>query len=305
MIVAVIIFTASSDSFFSEQNAISLRRQSAYLLLVAVAQFLVIISAGLDLSVGIVFSICSVLAAKCMVALLAVMPDSVWLVITLGCFCAALAGILIGVIIGIGVAVMKVPAFVMTLAMSSIGFGIALMMTSGIPVYGMPKEFSEVFGFGSWLGVPSPVVVAAVSVAVVYLFLNYMPAGRYLYAVGSNPRASKLSGIDVSFYTFLPYVLCSLLSTISALLLTARLETGEANLGASMPLQSIAACVVGGVSLSGGSGQLSNVVLGALFITVVQNGMNLMRMDNYVQMVVIGFLLIVAIVFDNYRKRFR
>ncbi len=99
-------------------------------------------------------------------------------------------------------------------------------------------------------------------------------------------------------------MLCSVLSTIAALLMTARLETGEANLGASMPLQSIAACVAGGVSLAGGNGRLINVVLGALFITVVQNGMNPMRMDSYVQMVVIGALLVLAIVFDNLRSRF-
>ncbi len=304
MIIAIVIFTLGSDSFLSERNAISLARQSSYLVIVAMAQFLVILTAGLDLSVGIVFSICSVVAAKIMAGLMPALRGEIWLVITLGCLGAMVAGIVVGAINGIGVALLKVPPFMMTLAMSSVGFGAALMMTGGVPVYGIPKEFSEIFGFGSLLGIPTPVVVAIVIIGVVHLFLNHMPAGRYLFAIGSNSRASELSGINVSLYTFLPYVLCSMLSAISALLLTARLETGEANLGASMPLQSIAACVVGGVSLFGGKGRLLNVVLGALFITLVQNGMNLMRMDSYVQMIVIGVLLVLAIIFDNLRDRY-
>ncbi len=304
MIIAVVVFTLGSDSFLSERNAITLTRQSSYLILVAMAQFLVIITAGLDLSVGVIFSICSVVAAKIMAALMPGMGDQVWLVIGLGCLGALAAGTLVGAMNGIGVALLKVPPFMMTLAMSSVVFGIALMMTGGTPVYGVPTEFSKAFGYGSLLGIPSPVIVTAAVVGMVYVFLNYMPAGRYLFAIGSNARASTLSGISVPTHTLLAYVLCALLATISALLMTARLETGEANLGSSMPLQSIAACVVGGVSLSGGKGRLRNVVLGALFITVVQNGMNLMRMDSYVQMVVIGVLLVLAIVFDNLRDRY-
>jgi len=304
MLVAVVVFSLGSDSFLSERNAITMTRQASYLVLVAMAQFLVIITAGLDLSVGIVFSICSVVAAKIMAALMPGMGDYVWVVIALGCLGALVAGIIVGAVNGIGVALLNVPPFMMTLAMSSVGFGIALMMTGGTPVYGIPPEFSRSFGFGALLGVPSPVIVTMVVVVIVYLFLNYMPSGRYLFAIGSNNRASALSGINVSYYTFLPYVLCSILAAISALLMTARLETGEANLGTAMPLQSIAACVVGGVSLSGGKGRLRNVVLGAVFITLVQNGMNLMRMDSYVQMVVIGMLLVLAIVFDNLRDRY-
>lgn len=305
MLLAILIFSFGSDSFLSERNAISLVRQASYLVLVAMAQFLVITTAGLDLSVGIVFSICSVLAAKIMAALMPGMGDYVWLVIAIGCFGAIAAGLVIGAVNGIGVALLNVPPFMMTLAMSSVGFGIALIMTGGTPVYGIPPAFSQAFGFGSFLGVPSPVIVTIVMIGLVYVFLNHTPAGRYLFAIGSNPRAAALSGINVPTYTFLPYVLCSLLAAISALLMTARLETGEANLGASMPLQSIAACVVGGVSLAGGKGKLRNVVLGALFITLVQNGMNLMRMDSYVQMVVIGILLVIAIVFDNLRTRYQ
>lgn len=305
MLIAIVVFTLGSDSFLSERNAITLTRQSSYLILVAMAQFLVIITAGLDLSVGVIFSICSVVAAKIMAYLMPWMGDQVWLVIAIGCFGSLAAGIVVGAVNGIGVALLKIPPFMMTLAMSSIAFGIALMITGGTPVYGIPEEFSRAFGFGTFMGIPSPVIVTAVVACMVFVFLYLMPAGRYLLAIGSNARASALSGINVSYYTFLAYVMCAILASISALLMTARLETGEANLGSSMPLQSIAACVVGGASLSGGKGKLHNVILGALFITLAQNGMNLMRMHSFVQMIVIGVLLIVAIVFDNLRERYK
>jgi ribose transport system permease protein len=121
--------------------------------------------------------------------------------------------------------------------------------------------------------------------------------------VGGNLKASRLSGINTRTTLFLAYVLCAALTSIAGLMLTARLETGEANIGASMPLESIAACVIGGVSLRGGVGRLSNVVLGAIFIGLVQNGMNLARIDSYLQTVVIGALLILAVVADQFRLK--
>jgi ribose transport system permease protein len=304
MAAALLIFAQGSEGFLTEQNSVTLSRQASYLVLVAVAQYLVIVTGGLDLSVGVIFSICSVVCATVMTSQFPGLTQYVWILIAASCLAAIAAGLLVGAINGIGVAIFGVPPFMMTLAMSSVGFGLALMMTGGTPIYGLAPEFSQTFGFGTLLGLPAPVVVTAVIVMAVYFFLNHMPAGRYLFAIGSNARASELSGINVRFYTFLPYVLCSFLSALSALLLTARLETGEANLGASMPLQSIAACVVGGVSLTGGKGRLRDVVLGALFISVLQNGMNLMRMDSYVQMVVIGILLVLAMVFENLRSHY-
>jgi ribose transport system permease protein len=304
LLAAMVVFALGSDGFLSSQNAVTVSRQAAYLVLVAVAQYLVIVTGGLDLSVGIVFSICSVVCAIVMTAYPDLGAGNVWIIIAVACMAAIASGVLIGIVNGVGVSLFKVPPFMMTLAISSIGFGVALMMTGGTPIYGIPKEFSEVFGFGSLLGIPSPVLAAGVVVGMTHVFLRYMSAGRYLFAIGSNARASELSGINVGFYTFLPYVLCSVLTSISALLMTARLETGEPNLGAAMPLQSIAACVVGGVSLAGGKGKLRDVVLGALLITILQNGMNLLRMDSYVQMIAIGLLLIVAIMFENIRSKY-
>jgi ribose transport system permease protein len=168
----------------------------------------------------------------------------------------------------------------------------------------MPAEFGEVFGFGSLLGIPIPVFFAALLVIVTYLFVNRTRQGRYFYAVGGNIKAAQLSGIATRRTLFLTYLLCALLTSIAGMLLTARLDTGEANIGASMPLESIAACVIAGVSLRGGVGRVENVVLGALFIVLVQNGMNLARIESYLQVVVLGALLILAVIADQIRLRY-
>ena len=192
----------------------------------------------------------------------------------------------------------------MSLGMASVGFGLALYMTGGMPVYGMPVEFGDTFGFGSILAVPTPVLVTVVLIAVLYFTVNGTRLGRYFYAVGGNIKAARLSGIDTRLTLFLAYVLCGAMAAIAGILLTARLDTGEANIGATMPLESIAACVIAGVSLRGGIGRIENVVLGALFIGLVQNGMNLARIESYLQIVVIGALLILAVVADQLRLRY-
>ena len=141
-------------------------------------------------------------------------------------------------------------------------------------------------------------------IVLLYLLVNWTRLGRYFYAVGGNIKAARLSGINTRLTLFTAYVLCGGMASISGLLLTARLETGEANIGASMPLESIAACVIAGVSLRGGVGRVENVVLGALFIGLIQNGMNLARIESYLQTVVIGVLLILAVVADQLRLRY-
>ena len=241
--------------------------------------------------------------ALAMVAAHGAFPDALWLVMLLGCLGGVAGGTAIGVINGLGVALLNVSPFMMTLGMASVGFGVALYLTGGVPVYGMPPEFSDIFGFGTFLGLPTPVYAAVVIALILAVALYWTPLGRHFYAVGANIRAATLSGVSARRTLFLAYALCGLLSAVAGMLLTARLETGEANIGASMPLQSIAACVIAGVSLRGGIGRLENVVLGALFIGLVQNGMNLARIESYLQTVVLGVLLILAVVADQIRLR--
>lgn len=304
LLVAVVVFTFMSDKFLSGPNLMNVLRQSVYLTIVSLGQMLCLLTGGFDLSVGTVLALTSVVGALVMASTFAAMPDMVWLAIILGCLGGILAGTMIGVANGIGVAFFGVSPFMMSLGMTSVGFGIALFLTGGMPVYGMPQAFGDIFGFGSLFGIPTPIYAAALIAIILYLVLNRTPFGRHFYAVGGNIKAAALSGINTRATLFWTYVLCAVMAAIAGMLLTARLDTGEANIGASMPLQSIAACVIAGVSLRGGVGRLENVVLAALFIGLVQNGMNLARIESYLQTVVLGALLILAVIADQIRLRY-
>lgn len=304
LVIAVVVFTLMSDNFLTGRNLMNVLRQSVYLMIVSLGQMLALLTGGFDLSVGTILAISSVVGAMTMASVYAMAPDMVWLAILLGCLGGITAGMMIGVVNGIGVAFFNVSPFMMSLGMASVGFGIALYLTGGVPVYGMPVAFGDVFGFGTMFGIPAPVWVAVGLVAALYVFLYQTPYGRYFYAVGGNLKAASLSGINTKGTLFFTYVLCAAFAAIAGMLLTARLDTGEANIGASMPLESIAACVIAGVSLRGGVGRLENVVLGALFIGLVQNGMNLARIESYLQTVVLGALLILAVIADQIRLRY-
>ncbi len=303
LLAAIVVFGLWSDKFLSGQNLFNVARQVTYLTMVAMGQMLVLITGGFDLSVGTMLAVTSVVAAMAMSGMYAVFPESILLVIAVGMLAGFAAGTAIGVVNGVGVSLFSVSPFMMTLGMASVGFGIALFLTGGTPVYGMPDAYGSIFGFGYLFGIPAPVYVTAALIVVVYLVLNWTRLGRYLYAIGGNRKAAELSGINTGFYLFMAYVLCGVLATIAGLMLTARLETGEANIGLQMPLRSIAACVIGGVSLRGGTGRVGNVVLGAIFIGLVENGMNLAQIQSYLQIVVLGVLLILAVIADQLRQR--
>jgi len=303
LIVAIIAFNALSEHFLTKDNLLNVARQSTYLAIVAMGQMLALLTGGFDLSVGKNVAITSVVGAMVMANLALAYPAATGKALAGGMLAGVAAGTLLGVVNGIGVALFEVSPFIMTLGTASISFGIALTLTSGVPVYGMPDAFGSIFGVGRLLNIPAPVYVTAALVAIMYVVLVWTRMGRYFYAIGGNLKASVLSGISTRFYLFMAYVLCGLLSAIAGIMLTARLETGEANIGASLPLDSIAACVIGGVSLRGGTGRLGNVVLGAIFIGLIQNGMDLAHIQSYLQEVVIGILLIFAVIADGLRQR--
>jgi ribose transport system permease protein len=302
LIIALVVFTALSSRFLTSDNLLTVARQATYLAIVAMGQMLALLTGGFDLSVGKIVAITSVVAALVMSPLAAAHPAAVAITMTLGIVASIAAGTMVGVVNGVGVAVFGVSPFMMTLGTATISFGIALTLTSGVPVYGIPDEFGTIFTFSRILDVPSPVYVTAGLFVAMHVLLNWTRMGRYFYAVGGNLKAAHLSGISTRFYLFMAYVLCGALASVSGVLLTARLGTGEANIGASLPLDSIAACVIGGVSLRGGAGRLGNVVLGAIFIGLIQNGMDLAQIQSYLQEVVIGILLILAVIADQLRQ---
>lgn len=302
--IALVVFTLMSDNFLTGKNLMNVTRQSVYLTIVSMGQMLALLTGGFDLSVGTTLALTSVVGALAMATIYAAMPDAVWLAILFGCFAGIIAGTMIGVANGVGVAFFGVSPFMMSLGMTSVGFGIALYLTGGVPVYGMPQAFGDIFGYGTLLGIPTPIYVTVLLGILLYIFLYRTRFGRYFYAVGGNIKAAELSGINTKITLFTTYVLCAALTAVAGMLLTARLDTGEANIGASMPLQSIAACVIAGVSMRGGVGRLESVIMGAVFIGLVQNGMNLARIESYLQTVVLGSLLILAVIADQMRLRY-
>lgn len=304
LLLAVLVFALVSDNFLTGRNLLNVVRQSAYLALVSMGQMFALLTGGFDLSVGTILALTSVIGATAMASAYVAMPEAAGFAILIGILAGVAAGTAIGVVNGIGIALFNVSPFMMSLGMASVGFGLALYMTGGTPVYGMPMEFGDTFGFGSTLGLPTPVLVTVALIGVLYVLVNWTRLGRHFYAVGGNLKAARLSGINTRLTLFLAYVLSGAMAAIAGILLTARLDTGEANIGATMPLESIAACVIAGVSLRGGIGRIENVVLGALFIGLVQNGMNLARIESYLQLVVIGALLILAVVADQFRLRY-
>jgi len=301
--IALIVFTILSDKFLTVQNLVNVGRQSVYLILVSLGQMLVLISGGFDLSVGTVIALSSVVSASTMVAMAPIFPDAVWIAIAIGALAGFGAALVVGGINGIGVAVFEVSPFIMTLGVSSVGAGLALFLTGGIPVSGLPYAFGNVFGFGRLWGIPVPVIVAAICIGVMWVFMSRTRLGAQVYAVGGNIKAAHLSAINTKRTLMVAYILCSLIAALTGLLLTARVESGEANLGGTIALESIAACVIAGVSLRGGLGRVENVVLGGFFIILVQNGMNLAQVSSYMQMVLLGALLILAVIFDQLRFR--
>lgn len=300
---ALVIFALVSGHFLTLQNLTNVARQSVYLILVSLAQMLVLITGGFDLSVGTAIALTSVVSALAMVALAAAMPEYVWLVILLGCLAGFGAALVIGCINGIGIAQFGVSPFIMTLGVQSVGAGTALFLTGGVPVARLPPEFGNVFGFGRFFGMPAPVIIVIIAIVAIWIVMNRTRFGAHIYAVGGNAKAANLSGVATKRVLFLAYLLCALLASLAGLLLTARVESGETNLGGSVALESIAACVIAGVSLRGGIGRVENVVLGAFFIVLVQNGMNIAKIGSYLQMVLLGSLLILAVILDQFRYR--
>jgi ribose/xylose/arabinose/galactoside ABC-type transport system permease subunit len=306
LLAVVIFYFASQESrFYGIANLTNVLRQSTYLIIVTLGQALVLISGGFDLSVGAVIAVTSVVSARFMSSHFAANPDSELSSVLVGVGIGLLVGLVFGLVNGIGVARFKVSPFIMTLGMASVGTGFALYYTGGSPVSGMPPLFTREIGTGRWLGIPVPVYAAIIATILVLFLVGSTSWGRYLYAIGGNPKAAFLSGIPIGVYTASVYVMCSLLAAVAGLLLTARTSSGEPNLGGEFPLESITAAVIGGISLRGGEGRIMGAVLGALFITILTNGMNLIRMESYFQTMAIGVILILAVIFDQLRDRWR
>ena len=303
LVFSIIVFQIGNDRFLSEMNVINMTQQGVFLMLIAFGQMIVLISGGFDLSVGAVVAMTSVISAKVMVAVAIIFPDSAAIAIWAGFFAALGVGLVTGMINAFGVAILKVNAFIVTLATASIFQGVTLVISSGVQVSGLPRPFVYEIGSGRiWGIIPTSALLALPAIAAIYIAINHMRFGRYLFAIGSNANAAIVAGIRVNRNLIGAYVACSVITAFAGWLLTARVSSGEPLLGGEFPLSSIAAAVIGGCSLRGGEGSVMGVFLGVVFITVLGNGMDLMRIGSNYQMIALGVVLVGAVVLDRYRS---
>jgi ribose transport system permease protein len=300
LVVLMLGFAAFDPGVLSRANLLNVAQQTSYLALFAMAQTVVILTRGFDLALGPTVSVVSVGTSLAMAGATALGHDTAT-VLFAGLGAGFGLGIACGLFNGVIIALLGVSPFVATLGSYNIAIGIATTLSAGRPVQGVPKLFSQIFYSDSIFGLPAAIAITAGVGITLHLVLARTVFGRSLYIIGTNPRAAAVAGLPVKRILVLTYVLCSVLAALGAIMMTARTGSGEPNLGGSLSLQAIAGAVVGGTSLAGGRGGVGTAVLGALFVTILSNGMNLTRIDGYVQMVVVGAIVIIGVLLDRLR----
>jgi ribose transport system permease protein len=288
LVVVCIIFSVLSDSFLTEYNLLNVLRQSAVTAILASGMTFVIISGGIDLSVGSVVAVTGVVGAG-------FMRDGVPM--PLAVIAALIIGLVFGIVNGVAIAVLKIPAFIATLGTMTIGSSLALAYTQGLPISGLPDDFTFI-GQGFLGPVPVPVIIALVVVVVAAVMLRKTLIGQYAFAIGGNEKASYLSGVKTTRWKITMYALLGLLGGLAGVVLTARQNSGQPTAGAGIELIVIAAVVIGGTSLSGGRGSVWGSVAGALLITVINNGLNLLNVSPFYQGLFVGGLILLAVGLD-------
>lgn len=301
----VIAFGLVEPAFASMGNFINVLKQASFPIILATAQLFALLTRGFDLSVGSVISMISVASALVMMGMLDAYPDAVGLAILVACLAGLGIGLVVGAINGVCVSLLRVNPFVTTLGMQGIALGLAATLSGGFPVFNLPDEFRRVFFLSSWFGIPAPVAVCLIVLATAHVVLNRTVLGRSLYILGGNPRAAHVAGLSSRLHLVCAYVLCSACVAVGALMLTARTGSGEPSLGGGLMLLSVAAAVIGGVTLRGGEGKVIHCILGGLFVTILSNGMNMVRVDGYIQQIVLGVIVIAAVFIDRLRTRVR
>jgi ribose transport system permease protein len=296
----VIVLSLVSDRFLTVDNGLNVLRQISINLCLSIGMTMVILSGGIDLSVGSVLALSGAVAAGLLKNGLP-LPNTGYMIefTPLG---AIVAGVLVGMVLGwfnsISITRFRIPPFVATLGMLSIARGLTMLWTGGFPITGLGDEFGFI-GTGYWLGVPMPVWISAALVAVFVVVTQRTRFGRYLYAVGGNERAATLSGLDVNRIKTIVYMLGGALAAVAGLMLTARSDAADPKAGTGYELDSIAAVVIGGTSLSGGRGSILGTVLGCLIIGVLNNGLVLLNVSPYWQLVIKGFVILLAVAIDR------
>ena len=292
-VVLCAVISLLTPHFFTVTNLLNVAQQTVINALIAVGLTFVIISGGIDLSVGSILAFAGVVMAH---ALRLGWPFP--LAIAAGVAVGATCGLVNGLLISFG----RLPPFIATLGMMSVARGAALLATDGRPVSGFEESFRWL-ATGQVAGLPVPVLVMVLVYALAHFVLQRTKFGRYTYAIGGNEEASLLSGVPVRWYKIGIYVLGGALAALSSALLTARLNSAQPIAGLSYELDAIAATVIGGTSLMGGQGSVIGTLIGALIMGVLRNGLNLLGVSSFIQQVVIGVVIIAAVLLDTFFKQ--
>ena len=289
LVVIVVVFSLLSPNFLTQQNILNILQQSSINACVALGMTLVIIAGGIDLSVGPTAAIAAVVVAVLMAA-----GVPIALAIPLALIVGMTAGAFNGVLVAYG----GLQPFIVTLGTLSLYRAIALIYTGGNPIFGIPPEFRALTN-SSILGVPSPVLIIAVLALVVWVVLNKTPLGEYFLAVGGNQEASRIAGVPVSLTKIASYVISGGLASVAGLILVGRLGAADPTLGNLWELDAIAAAAIGGASLMGGKGSIVGTLLGAIILGSLRNGLTLMNVQAFYQLLATGIIILVAMLIDR------
>jgi ribose transport system permease protein len=279
------------DSFATTGTLLNMARVAGILLVVSIGQSFALIVGGFDISVGATMGLVSVVSATAMLS-----GVDVPVAIVIG----ILTGTLVGLVNGIGIAVLRVTPFVMTLGMLTAGRGLADLIGNGGTITGLPRSFA-MFGRSPWFGIPSAACIAIIVLVAAWFVLQRTRAGLYIFSIGGSREASRVSGMRVDFYELLAYVFCGTLAGIAGLMLTSRVSVAQGSLGQGYELLSVATAVIGGVAIGGGVGRLTGVVLGVILITVLTTGLDIAGVNPFVQQMVTGSVLVGAVLVANAR----
>ncbi len=294
MFIFLTLFPTTRSTFLTPKNMFNILRQNASNLFLATGMTMVIILGGIDLSVGSVIALSGVVAAGCVVNF--GLPEAV------GFAAAILVGALVGLFNGFIICKTDIPPFIVTLASMNITKGIALVLTGGAPIRCMTDAFK--FPGAGYVGpVPTPVILMIIIFIIAAMLINKTQFGRHIYAVGGNVQAAKFSGISVEKVKFIVYAYTGVMAGIAGVVIASRLYSGQPTAGDGAEMDAIASVVVGGTSMSGGSGRIGGTLIGVLIIGVLNNGLNLMGVDSNFQYIVKGLVILLAVYVDFLRNK--
>jgi len=291
-----LVFTLGSDRFLTPSNLMNIALQTSIIAIIAIGMTFVILTAGIDLSVGSVVALCGALAAG-----IAVKQE---LGTFVGIGLALAAGAAVGLVSGLLIVKGKMPPFVATLSMLAIARGLTLVYTQGRPIAGIDERFIAL-GSGETLGIANPVIIMVIIFVIAFVVLRSTRFGNYVYATGGNEEVSRLAGVRTSNVKLSVYVISGVLAAVGGILLVGRLWSAQPNAAIGLELDAIAAPVLGGVSLFGGVGSVGGAVVGAFILGILSNGLNLMGVPSFWQQVIKGVVLILAVTLDVATKRRR